>query len=103
MNKGRPILSTFVKPINQGPFYIYNRDKTVLLYHSTCLSDLTVELKIPESALNKHMGQGSVYLKNLTLSTSLIPDVSHQLISLADLKNKLSKIREGQKSKIGNR
>lgn len=45
------------------------------------------------------MRQGSVYLKNFTFSSSLIPDVSQQLIYLTDLKNKLYKFRVGKNLK----
>lgn len=93
INKGCPVLSTFEKPVIQGPFYIYNRDKTILVYHTNDLSDLTVELKISESTLIKALHQGSVYLKNFSFSNSLIPGAHEQLITIAELSMRLKKIR----------
>ena len=99
MNKGREASTTFTKPLIEGTFYIYNKNQTVLYYYTTNLSDLTLGLNIQESALIKHLNKGTVYLKSFTFSNTLIAGVQEQLVSVADLNNKLNKIREGKKSK----
>lgn len=67
INKKRKISTTFSKSILEGPFYIYNQYKTVLYFYTTDLSYITLGLNIQESAFKKHLNNGTIYLKNLTL------------------------------------
>lgn len=100
MNRGR-VESTFIpkRSLPEGTLYIYNKDQTVLYYCTTNLSDIINDLNIQINALNKHLINGTLYLKNFTFSNNLIPGAQEQIMTLADLSLKLKRIRDGKKSK----
>jgi hypothetical protein len=70
-----------------------------LYYYTTDLSDITFGLNIQENAFNKHLNNGTLYLKNFTFSNNLIPGAQERIMTLADLSLKLKRIRDGKKSK----
>jgi len=47
---------------NAKPLYMYNRDKTILYYHSTQQKDFINNLSIHYATFNKHLKKGTYYL-----------------------------------------
>lgn len=74
--------------------YVYNKGGTVLYYIADNIRDLTDGLEIKESLLNKHLDNGTVYLKSFTFSRNLLPGAKSKLITLVELSSKVKKIRE---------
>jgi hypothetical protein len=77
-----------------GPFYIYNPVKTILLFKTDNIKDLTDVLKIRESSLNKYLTLGKVYLGRFIFSRSLITTAKDKLMTLSVLKLKIEEIRD---------
>ena len=95
MNKGRgKYFPEFVKLSLSGPFFIYNSSNTILDYTTDNVKDLIDVLNIQERSLNKHLDKGTIYLKNLTFSPNLLPNVEHQLVTLEKLVQRMQTIRE---------
>lgn len=108
MNKGRLFISSFEargeNMVNKlceesGPFYIYNRNRSILYYQTTNFKELTVVLKIKRHYLLRCLDNGTVYYEKFTFSRSLIPTAEHHILPLSKLNSIMSNIRSKRKKK----
>ncbi len=76
------------------PFYLYNRDKTILYYFSTKQKDFITNLKIHYVTFEKHLKNGTYYLDKYLFSRELYSTAKVKDISLVDLALMLEKDRQ---------
>jgi GIY-YIG catalytic domain len=79
---------------NSKELYMYNRDKSILYYHSLQQIDFIRNLNIHYTTLMKHLKNNTYYLGKYSFSSQLILNAKKTDISLLDLALKLEKDRK---------
>ena len=75
------------------PYFLYNRDKSILFYSSTRKDDFTIVLKINYFTLDKHIQKGTIYLKRYTISRVAAMGAKVLNLSLNEIALKLQEDR----------
>lgn len=78
---------------NAKPLYMYNRDKSILYYHSAQQKDFILKLNIHYITFNKHLENGSYYLGKYLFTREAVVSAKVPNISVTDLALMLKKDR----------
>ena len=74
--------------------FMYNRDKTILYYHSMKRKDFTDKLKIHYVIFEKHLEKGTYYLGKYLFSREYVFSAKYKEVSIDELISMLEKDRE---------
>lgn len=74
-----------IKKSNSKPLYIYNHDKTILLYISESSAPILQEFKLSKHTLWKHINSGVSLYGKLVISKELIPGVTSKIVDIKEL------------------
>lgn len=78
---------------NAKSLYMYNRDKSILYYHSTQQKDFIINLNIHYITLNKHLKNGTYYLNKYLFTREPVLTAKTKTISVSDVALMLEKDR----------